>query len=72
MIFGSYFFLSDETILHTMKVYDILSILSDFGGIVEIFMFIFSTICMSYNTQGLLIKSIRAVYFDKEKNRRSA
>jgi hypothetical protein len=71
MIFGSYFFLSDETILHTMKAYDVLSILSDFGGIVEIFIFIFSTFCFRYNAQNLLIKSIRAVYFEKEKNKRS-
>jgi hypothetical protein len=66
MLFGSYFFLSDETLLHTRKAYDLLSVLSDFGGILEIFMFIFFAVWNKYNEQGLLIKSIRAVYFETE------
>jgi hypothetical protein len=49
MLFGTYFFLSGEAVLHTRKAYDFLSVLSDFGGILEIFMFIFYAVWNKYN-----------------------
>jgi hypothetical protein len=66
MIFGSYFFMSPETLLHTRKAYDFISVLSDFGGILEILIFMLFPFFCKFNEQGLLIKSIRAVYFNEK------
>jgi hypothetical protein len=40
-----------------------MQILSDFGGILEIFAFLFVVFCTRFNEVQMLAKSIRAVYF---------
>lgn len=63
-MYGSYFFLSDEMVIQTRSVKTVISALSDLGGSIEIFMIGFLLIGHWYNDFSVMIKSIRAIYFE--------
>ena len=48
---GDYFFMSDQVNRYSRSVYGIIEVLSDFGGINEIFTLAFVLICTAFNDQ---------------------
>ena len=49
--FAAHFFLADDMVKHSRSVYTFLQVLSEFGGIIEIFLLIFVYICTNFNGQ---------------------
>ena len=49
ILFGSYFFMSEERVVHHRQLQNIMQVLADFGGIQEIFLFLFVVICTFNN-----------------------
>lgn len=41
VIFGTYFFLSDDMLEHSRQVYTIIQVISDFGGLIDIVIWLF-------------------------------
>lgn len=60
--------MADEYVEHSRQVYTGLEILSDFGGIVDIFMWVFIFMCTHFNDVQLDAKIIRSLYFTKNKD----
>ena len=50
LIYGSYFFLGENVDEYSYEAVNIISLLSDFGGFIEIFYIAFSIIPLYYNT----------------------
>ena len=68
---GDYFFISDQVVRHSRSVYGIIEVLSDFGGINEIFTLAFVLICTAFNERKFTGKAIRALYFARENEENS-
>lgn len=64
ILYGSYFFVGDEISLQSVSVYGWMQILGDFGGTLEITIFVFIILCTSYNATMINAKAIRALYYD--------
>jgi hypothetical protein len=69
MLFGSYFFLAEEKIMHTRNLYNISDLMEDFGGfyqtfIISLFMFIGSKI----NNGIMVAKLIRSLFYIPKEN----
>ena len=65
LLFGSYFFMSEEEVKHSRNVWNIMSLLGDFGGLLDIFLLVFVICCSFVNEKQMIAKSIRAIYFRK-------
>ena len=63
LLFGSYFFLSEESVKHSRTAENIMQVVGDFGGVLEIFLFGFIVFGNYVNQKQLLAKSIRSIYF---------
>ena len=58
-----YFFMSNQRVKHSRSVYTLLKVMSDFGGMIEIFTMLFAWSCTAFNDRQFLAKMIRALYF---------
>ena len=67
MLSGTFFFLSDEIIVQTRQVANIMSVISDLGGMIESLILCLSLFFLKYNDLKFLTKSIRSVYLDSDK-----
>ena len=65
IIYGTYFFMSNDIAYQSRTVYNLLTVISDFGGIMEILTFVFMVSCTAFNDQQLVAKSIRSLFFQK-------
>ena len=68
-LFGSYFFLAEDKIMHTRNLYDISDLMEDFGGfyqtfIISLFMFVGSKI----NRGIMVVKLIRSLFYVPKQN----
>ena len=65
-MWGSYFFVSDELVSHSRTVEGYVSVMSNFGGLIEFLLLPLIAIMHSLNNKNLLTKSIRNLYFETE------
>jgi hypothetical protein len=63
MLFGCYFFLDMEMVVHSRRACTFWDVLSNFGGIFDIVLVAIGVIFSRINENGLLIKFIRNLYF---------
>jgi hypothetical protein len=63
-MWGSYFFLSDELVTQNKSVRAYLEILSELGGVIEIFFIVLALFNSFYNEILLRNKFIRSLYFN--------
>lgn len=68
VLWGSYFFLSDEIVDTQRSVQTVLNVLSELGGTIEIFMgglILFMTLFNDFNFK---IKQMKIIYLDHDKD----
>ena len=58
-----YFFMSNQRVKHSRSVYTLIKVMSDFGGMIQIFTLLFTWSCTAFNDRQFLAKMIRALYF---------
>lgn len=71
LLLGSYFFLSEEKIMHnheSQRLVDIVSIFSGLNRIVFVFLNFF---CQYFNEQKLYAKFIRTIFIERDSNKKS-
>ena len=66
VLYGTYFFLSNELVNHTRKAENILEIISNLGGMFEILWVLFMYIGNSVNNKYITAKFIREIYSKKK------
>ena len=68
VIFGSYFFLSDDRIEHQRTVFTMQDVMAKFGGMCRLVFAFFGFIGLQLNQKMLFAKYIRNMYFKRSKN----
>ena len=63
LLFGSFYFLSNDRILHQRSVYTILNLLGDFGGLQGIVFSIIFAFCYSMNRSFVMGTFLNKVYY---------
>jgi len=66
LLFGSYFFMSEEGVIHSRTVENLMQVIGDFGGVLEVVLFAFVFTVTMVNEKQMLAKSIRAIYFQND------
>jgi hypothetical protein len=66
VLWGNYFFLSDEVVEYQQTVRNILDVLSSVGGIFSLLGSVLGTMFIFINNQFIKAKFIRALYFQTE------
>ena len=65
-LYGSYFFVSNERVEHSRKVYSIVDLLAALGGLLSLLLAVFKGIGHFFNKEQIVAKFIRSLYFTKE------
>lgn len=69
IIFGSFFFVSEDIVVHTQNTYTFFDFLSDFGGLFHLFVLAFFYVLGEIvDDHYILIKMIRALYYTPNEN----
>ena len=64
IIFGAYFFLSEQRLEHSRFVYNLIQLASTAGGLIAGIWASFGVMVMFINEQYLIAKFVRALFFD--------
>ena len=62
MLFGTYFFLDNEMIIHTRQAATIWSILADFGGLLDLFFIVLCFFVVPLNEEIQMNKFMQILY----------
>lgn len=65
VIFGAYFFYSQERLEHSRSVFTYVNILAEIGGLFECFILVFGSLALIINDKLMVAKYIRMLYFKK-------
>ena len=65
VIFGAYFFYSQERLEHSRQAFTFVNILAEIGGLFECFILVFGSIALIINDKLMIAKYIRMLYFKK-------
>jgi hypothetical protein len=65
LYFRTHFYLSPSIMVHTRNCYNIIDLLSDFGGMSPIILFVFQFLATAINQRLIIAKFIRSIYFIK-------
>ena len=63
IIFGTYFFLSNDYVHHHRNVYNIINLLAEFGGVWGLVFGIYSVIGKTINRNMIIAKFVKELYF---------
>ena len=68
LLFGTYFFLDNEQVVHSRSAYQVLDLFSDFGGLFE-FLYLTLAVAVCYVNEKLLMrKLVLNLYQTREKS----
>lgn len=65
-LWGAFFFLSDDIMIHSKSDYSLFSLIGDMGGYFEILYGLFVLLTFKYNDITFVNKAMRAVYMKSE------
>lgn len=62
-MFGSFYFLSENMLIHTRETVTIVGFLAEVGGLFYVIMIVFSFFVIPFNEFKLQTKSVKNMYF---------
>jgi len=63
ILWGTYFFYSEEMLIHSREMQNFFNVLSDFGGITEILIYSVGVFVMWFNRRFERSKFVKSLYF---------